>query len=416
MRRPDEVYVRLSAMAALAGTLAFTITNIYRFTVAGLTPFQLVVVGSAMEAAVFVSEIPTGVVADLYSRRWSVIIGHAGIGASFVAEASLPSFGGILFAQILWGVAYTFTSGATEAWLAGEMGEPTEGALRRVLFRSSRWSTVVSVVALPTSFILGAVSLRLPIAIAAGVQFALVGYLLVAMTEDHFERAALDERSDWQRFRATTGEGLRALRRSRTLRLLAVVIVVAGGSSEAYDRYGERHLLRDVGVPTVAGHGPLVTLSIVFTSSSLCGVFIAWWMEHHVDRRGPGIRKWLVWLITVQAVALIVFALTGSFLVAALSVIVIDRVRRVRQNLFASWIIPLTPKANRATVLSVFSQCDAVGQVTVGLGMGVIGGLWSVPAALVASAMVLAPTAAVVAAARRSDERPLPEPSTSALP
>ncbi len=74
MRRPDDVYVRLSALAALAGTLAFTITNIYRFTVAGLTPFQLVVVGTAMEAAVFVSEIPTGVVADLYSRRWSVII------------------------------------------------------------------------------------------------------------------------------------------------------------------------------------------------------------------------------------------------------------------------------------------------------------------------------------------------------
>ena len=115
--------MRLSAGAALAGSLAFTITNIYRFTVAGLTPFQLVVVGSAMEAAVFVSEIPTGVVADLYSRRWSIIIGHAGIGLAFVAEASLPSFGGILFAQILWGVAYTFTSGATEAWLAGEMGD-----------------------------------------------------------------------------------------------------------------------------------------------------------------------------------------------------------------------------------------------------------------------------------------------------
>ena len=406
MRRPDDVYVRLSALAALAGTLAFTITNIYRFTVAGLTPFQLVVVGTAMEAAVFVSEIPTGVVADLYSRRWSVIIGHVGIGAAFVAEASLPSFGGILFAQILWGVAYTFTSGATEAWLAGEMGEPSESEIRTVLFRSSRWSTIVSVVALPVSFLLGSVSLRLPIAIAAGVQFALVAYLLVAMKEHHFEPAAPDERSDWHRFRATTGEGVRALRRNRTLALLAVVIVVAGGSSEAYDRYGERHLLRDVGVPRLAGHGPLVTLSIVFTLSSLCGVFIAWWMEHHVDRRGPGVRRWLVWLVLAQASALAVFALTGSFLMAAACVLVISRARSVREKLFASWIIPLTPKASRATVLSAFSQCDAVGQVTVGLGLGVIGGLWSVPAALVASAVVLAPTTWVIAKARRSEQVP----------
>jgi DHA3 family tetracycline resistance protein-like MFS transporter len=381
-----------------------------------LTPFQLVVVGSAMEAAVFVSEIPTGVVADLYSRRWSVIIGHAGIGLAFVAEASLPSFGGILFAQVLWGVAYTFTSGATEAWLAGEMGEPSESELRRVLFRASRWSTIVVVVMLPTSFLLGAVSLRLPIAIAAGVQFVIVGWLVVGMREDHFERAAPDERSDWRRFRATTGDGVRALRRNRTLALLAAVIVVAGGSSEAYDRYGERHLLRDVGVPTIAGHGPLVTLSVVFTSSSLCGVFIAWWMEHHVDRRGPGVRRWLVWLVLVQAVGLVAFALTGSFVVAALSVIVIDRVRRVREKLFSSWIIPLTPKANRATVLSTFSQCDAVGQVTVGLAMGVIGGVWSVSAALVASAVVLAPTAWMVVAARRSDEGPLLDMPPRALP
>ena len=63
-----------------AGVLAFTITNIYRFEVAGLNPFQLVLVGTAMEAAVFCSEIPTGVVADAYSRRLSVIVGHLGMG------------------------------------------------------------------------------------------------------------------------------------------------------------------------------------------------------------------------------------------------------------------------------------------------------------------------------------------------
>jgi MFS family permease len=40
-----------------------------------LSPLQLVLMGTAMEAAVFLFEIPTGVVADLYSRRLSVVIG-----------------------------------------------------------------------------------------------------------------------------------------------------------------------------------------------------------------------------------------------------------------------------------------------------------------------------------------------------
>jgi DHA3 family tetracycline resistance protein-like MFS transporter len=396
VRRPEHVYVRLSAAAAFAGTLAFSITNIYRFATAGLSPFQLVFVGTAMEAAVFVAEIPTGVVADLFSRKWSVIIGHAGIGVALLVEASFASFAGVLVAQILWGVMYTFTSGATEAWLAGEMGEPDSAALGKVFFRSSRWSTIVTVVAVPLSLMLGTVSLRLPIVLAGVCQMGLVVYLLISMKEHHFEPAGDSDRSNWHRFASTVRDGLGVVRRSRTLVLLAVVIAVAGGSSEAYDRYRERHLLTDVGVPHWFGRGPLVTLAVVFTASSLVGVFVAWWMERHVDRRGPAVRRWLVWLILAQAVALVVFALTGSFAVAAVALVVIERTRSVRSKLFASWIIPLTPKAQRATVLSALEQCDSIGQVTVGPAMGVIGGAWSIPASIVTSAVVLAPAAAVV--------------------
>ena len=34
-----------------------------------------------MEAAVFLFEVPTGVVADTYSRRLSLVIGYLGMGA-----------------------------------------------------------------------------------------------------------------------------------------------------------------------------------------------------------------------------------------------------------------------------------------------------------------------------------------------
>lgn len=406
MRRPEQVYVRLSATAAFAGALAFSITNIYRFRSAGLTPFQLVFVGTAMEAAVFLSEIPTGVVADLFSRKWSVVVGHLGMGAAFLVEGSFATFAGVLVAQILWGVMYTFTSGATEAWLAGEMGEPDERALGRVLFRSSRWSTLAALVAVPSSLLLGTISLRVPILLAGMVQLALGVVLAAAMVEQHFERANDDDRSTWHRFAGTVRDGMRVIRRRRTLLLLAVVIAVAGGSSEAYDRYRERHLLEGIGVPSWFGHSPLVTLAVLFTASSLIGVAVAWWMEHHIDRRGPSVRGWIVWLMLAQAVALLVFAFGGSFAVAAAAVVVIDRTRSVRSKLFASWIIPLTPRAQRATVLSTLEQCDSVGQVTVGPTMGVIGGVWGLPAAIATSAVMLVPAAGVVRRAHAGDRRP----------
>jgi DHA3 family tetracycline resistance protein-like MFS transporter len=223
------------------------------------------------------------------------------------------------------------------------------------------------------------------------------------MREDHFTPAAPNERTTWARFTTTVKDGARVIRRSRTLVLLAVVIAVAGGSSEAYDRFREQHLLLGVGVPTLGDHGQLVTLAVLFTTSSGIGVLVAWRMERRLTRRGPSTRRWLVGLVLAQSTALVVFALTGSFPIAAVMVVLIDRVRSVRQKLFAAWIVPLTPKAQRATVLSAFSQCDAVGQVTVGPALGVVAGVWSVPASIVVSAVVLAPTAAVVSAAHAAD-------------
>ena len=47
------------------------------------SPLQLVLMGTAMEAAVFLCEVPTGVVADTYSRRLSLIIGYLGMGVAW---------------------------------------------------------------------------------------------------------------------------------------------------------------------------------------------------------------------------------------------------------------------------------------------------------------------------------------------
>ncbi|MDQ3703432.1 MAG: MFS transporter, partial [Chloroflexota bacterium] len=114
------VYLIITGATALFGSTIFTLAAIYRVQEAGLTPLQLVLVGTMMEASIFLFEVPTGVVADTFSRRASVITGIALLGAASVQEGAVPLFGSILLAQALWGLGYTFTSGATEAWISGE--------------------------------------------------------------------------------------------------------------------------------------------------------------------------------------------------------------------------------------------------------------------------------------------------------
>ena len=69
------VYLVLSGAIAFANTLMFTVLAVYYVRAVGMSPLQLVLVGTVLETTILIFEVPTGVVADTFSRRLSVIIG-----------------------------------------------------------------------------------------------------------------------------------------------------------------------------------------------------------------------------------------------------------------------------------------------------------------------------------------------------
>lgn len=74
----------------------FTTYALYYVNMLGLNPFQLALVGTALEVTIVLLEIPTGLVADLYGRRLSVVIGTLVLGAAYLLEGSIPFLGGLL--------------------------------------------------------------------------------------------------------------------------------------------------------------------------------------------------------------------------------------------------------------------------------------------------------------------------------
>ena len=404
MRSERQVYMFLEAVSAFAATVVFSIVALYRFRVAGLDDLQLVLAGTVMEGAILLFEIPTGVIADVVSRRTSVIIGHIGMGVAFLLEAAWPSVAGVLLAQALWGIAYTCTSGATVAWIAGEMGDPDEQELSGLFLRTATWSSFAALIGLITAFSIGVVSLRAPIVIGGVVQLALGAFLLLRMPEERFQRVADADRSTFRQMGATTRRGFHALRSSRVLLWLMLAIFVAAGATEAFDRYDQKHLLSMLGDDGDIGWTELRFLGGVAIVSTLLGLVIPIWVRRRrpsSDRRR--LTRWLITLTLVQIGGLVVFGLTTWAVMGAVAVVVIDRVRSVREKLMGAWIVPLTPRHERATVLSTLSQADAVSQVMIGPVVGAIGRSAGVPAALLFSAAALTPTVPILAVAGRPD-------------
>ena len=141
MRRSDatRLYYVLQILLYMP---TWVVMAVYLVRELELSPLELILMGTAMEAAVFLFEVPTGVVADTYSRRLSLIVGYIGMGVAWMAVALVSSPGMIIALWALWGLAYTFTSGAEEAWITDEVGVEKVGG---VFLRGSRIQYIGSV-------------------------------------------------------------------------------------------------------------------------------------------------------------------------------------------------------------------------------------------------------------------------------
>ncbi|NJN52689.1 MAG: MFS transporter [Gammaproteobacteria bacterium] len=161
-----DFYIRASVFYGFCFATMVTLNLVYMVEVAGLDPLQMVLVGTALELAAFCFEIPTGVVADVVSRRLSVIVGHALTGLAFIVLALFPTFEWIIVSSVLWGFGWTFISGAYPAWLTEEIGVKAANAAF-VRARNTRRSARCSVLAQRLRWAIGICDCRFWLARAA---------------------------------------------------------------------------------------------------------------------------------------------------------------------------------------------------------------------------------------------------------
>lgn len=387
-RSASAVYLTIEAVTGFAFYTMATLAAVYRIESAGLDPLQLILVGTALEGTVFLFEIPTGVLADTISRRRSVIVGSFLTGVGFVIEASFPSFLPILAGQVVWGLGYTFVSGANVAWVTDEVGEAPAAGL---YLRGAQLANVAALGGIAASVALGSIALWLPI-FAGGVVFvALSLFLAVAMPETAFRRAAGHD-SVLSSMTASL-RGARSMVRVRpVLVTILIVSVLHGASTETFDRLWALHLLRGIGLPDIGSLDPVVWFGIVNAVGLVLGIAALEVVKKRVDVvRGPGLTRALAGVNVLLVVASAAFGLTGGFAAAVACFWLVDVLRYTHLPLFQAWVNRGLEPASRATINSAVSQMDGLGQIFGGPALGAIGAARSVAAAIVTASALRIP-------------------------
>lgn len=387
-------------------SVAFTTSAIYRFQMAGLDPLQLVLLGTMLEASVFLFEIPTGIVADIYSRRLSVIIGFALIGLGMLLEGSLQLFTTILFAQAVWGIGYTFISGAQDAWLADELGEEH---LTNAYLRGTQVAQAAALAGIIVNVALASIQLNFPI-LAGGVgHLALAALLALLMPENKFRPTARSERNSWQKMGATFQDGMNAIRRRPLLVTILGIALFYGLYSEALDRLWEAHLLANFALPSMGNFENVVWFGLINGAVMLIAIGTTEFMRRRTDRlQHRQMVKVLALFSAVITAGLVIFGLASGFLMALLAYSTVAVVRKTLQPLYRSWVNKGIPSEVRATVLSTYGQMDAVGQIAGGPVVGLIANQYGLRIALAAAGLFLTP---VLALYRRAYKQESPQPT-----
>ena len=203
-------------------------TSVYLVVDAGLSPSQLVLIGAAQGATMFVFEVPAGVLADTISRKWSLVVSHVLMGTAMFATSLVTDFVLLVLTQMLWGLSWTFASGADVAWITDELDEPKR--ISGVLVRSGRADLLGAAVGIIGLGALAALTQLSTAMMVAGAAMLLLGlYVVFRFREQRFVPASTRR---WSAAWSILKRGMLLVRRSRAILVIFLATFLVNAATE----------------------------------------------------------------------------------------------------------------------------------------------------------------------------------------
>ena len=341
-RRARRAFYVFRVVAPFAFAMWLAMANLYFATVITADPFRLALLLVVLEAASFIFETPTGLIADSFSRKWSIVAGYIIWGGGFLLQAFVPIYEVTLLSQAIWGLGFTFVSGAPEAWLVDELGQEEASAL---FLRGAQIGQVSTLLGIVAATALATLHLALPIALGGAATILLAALLAVIMPEQGFQPAGSMGLSLAQ-LRRTASATIRLLRERAVLRSVVFIGLVIGSSVGGFDALYAPHIVQNFELPIFE---PEIWFGLL-----LAGVTLLTLPLLELTKR----RLWHERQSTTTAILAafaggtvlgnLVFVWAPSFYIAALAFCVSQVLRTATKPIFMIWINRHAPSDVRA--------------------------------------------------------------------
>ena len=312
----------------------------------GLSLVQISLIESIFIGSIFLLEVPTGIVADRFGRKWSIVASIFLVMCGELLFLFARDFNWYVAMALVAGAGFACASGAIEALIYDSLPpESREEAMKRAMGRVNSYSLIAFVIAPIIGGLIigdGALENFVP-AIALTVVALLIGVIAGLTLQEPAVDSAEKKPGAWELLR----DGVSLLRHHARLRRLALLVVfTAPFTSALITTLGPPYLAQNNVSPYVVG----VTLSL--------GSLLAAFTQRYA-------YKFEEWLGRPRAIALLILlpgvtywllaAAAGPF-ATVLVIILIYGTNDMKSPLFSAYQNALIESRNRATVLSLVNM------------------------------------------------------------
>jgi len=304
----------------------------------------------------------------------------------------------ILLTQLLWGVGYTFTSGATQAWLSDEIGEANAN---RAFLRGNQYDLAGALIGMLLAIPLGNIAVNVPM-LAGGAAVAGTGlFLLLFMPENGFKPTRPEDRSSFQHMADILKKGLNVVRSRPALLSVLGIGFIYGLYSEGWDRLWVKYLVDNFTLPSIFGMNEVAFFGLLRAGGMLLSILATRQVEKRLDaNHAPSIARAMLWITVLLSAAILTFAFSPVLAISILAVTAVSILRNIMGPLYSAWVNQRLDSESRATVISMSGQVDAIGQILSGPVAAVIS-LASVRAAITMASLLLLPAIPLINRANR---------------
>jgi MFS family permease len=337
--------------------------------------------------AVF-AEVPTGVLADTVSRKLSLVVSQVVLGCGMALMGFVTAYPLILVSQVLWGLGWTFTSGADVAWVTDELDD--DARISGVLIAGARYDVFGSACGLAAFGALAwATDLGPAIVAAGGMMLVLGAVIAFRFPERNFTPAREDHlRASMAIFR----RGVSLARRDSVILLILAATFLVNGGAHASGFLRSKQLL-ELGFPE--DPEPIVWFTALGLVTLAVGAAALRIVEARIDGSGEARRAYAA-ACAAGAAGVLLLGYAPDAATGVAGVLLAGGIAwQVTRAVGMIWVNRRATSDVRATVHSFLGQAEYGGEIFAGLAGAVIAhyagmtASFTFAAAIVAVALVL---------------------------